>query len=346
MRRQARPSLKNTRSPGSSCRGSTSLPLLELLPHIARHLQAVLPVDVLDEAAAVEARSGRCRRFDTARRATRGPWTRSNTRRWGAPAPLAAGWPGWRRRGVSCRRGSERVGGPPTVHPQAAGATARTVASQVQPLRRIALRGRARQVAEVGPQSDFTHGADAPAERHLRAAQGRPLAEGRDALVPGQGRDRCRSTTAKCARCRSRFELPSVIRLLRRIRIRRRFDYVPFSRANIYARDHYTCQYCGARFPTADLTFDHVVPVAQGGRKDWENIVTCCITCNRRKGGARPSRPACASSAPAPARQGAGAAHHHRPARHARELARLPVLERRARRRRLRSCQSGSPHRR
>ena len=39
------------------------------------------------------------------------------------------------------------------------------------------------------------------------------------------------------------FRLPSVIRLLRRIRIRRKFDYVPFSRANIYARDHYTCQY-------------------------------------------------------------------------------------------------------
>ena len=42
-------------------------------------------------------------------------------------------------------------------------------------------------------------------------------------------------------------------------------------------------------FPTADLTFDHVVPVAQGGRKDWENIVTCCVSCNRRKGGRTPA---------------------------------------------------------
>ncbi len=89
------------------------------------------------------------------------------------------------------------------------------------------------------------------------------------------------------------FRLPSVIRLLRRVKIRRRFDYVPFSRANIYARDHYACQYCGHVFPTCDLTFDHVVPVAHGGRKDWENIVTCCITCNRRRAGARPSRRAC-----------------------------------------------------
>jgi 5-methylcytosine-specific restriction endonuclease McrA len=86
------------------------------------------------------------------------------------------------------------------------------------------------------------------------------------------------------------FRLPSVIRLLRRIKIKRRFDYVPFSRANIYARDEYTCQYCGETLPSAELTFDHVVPVAQGGRKDWENIVTCCISCNRRKGGRTPEQ--------------------------------------------------------
>ncbi|MDH4066164.1 MAG: HNH endonuclease [Acidobacteriota bacterium] len=84
------------------------------------------------------------------------------------------------------------------------------------------------------------------------------------------------------------FKLPSVIRLLRYVRIKHRFDYVPFSRANIYARDEYTCQYCAEVFSTHDLTFDHVVPVSQGGRKDWENIVTCCVSCNRRKGGRTP----------------------------------------------------------
>jgi 5-methylcytosine-specific restriction endonuclease McrA len=84
------------------------------------------------------------------------------------------------------------------------------------------------------------------------------------------------------------LKLPSVIRLLRYVRIKKRFDYVPFSRANIYARDGYTCQYCAEQFPTQELTFDHVVPVSQGGRKDWENIVTCCVACNRRKGGRTP----------------------------------------------------------
>ena len=79
-----------------------------------------------------------------------------------------------------------------------------------------------------------------------------------------------------------------MIRLLRYVRIKKRFDYVPFSRANIYARDSYSCQYCAKSFPTQELTFDHVVPVSQGGRKDWENIVTCCVSCNRRKGGRTP----------------------------------------------------------
>jgi 5-methylcytosine-specific restriction endonuclease McrA len=86
------------------------------------------------------------------------------------------------------------------------------------------------------------------------------------------------------------MKLPSVIRLLRRIRVRRSVEYVPFSRANIYARDNHSCQYCGEVLASSELTFDHVVPVAQGGRKDWENIVTCCIGCNRKKGGRTPEQ--------------------------------------------------------
>ena len=83
-------------------------------------------------------------------------------------------------------------------------------------------------------------------------------------------------------------KLPSVIRLLRYIAIKRHFNQAPFSRANIYARDHHRCQYCGRTFPPDELTFDHVVPVRYGGRKEWENIVTSCVHCNRRKGGRTP----------------------------------------------------------
>jgi 5-methylcytosine-specific restriction endonuclease McrA len=85
-----------------------------------------------------------------------------------------------------------------------------------------------------------------------------------------------------------RVKLPSVLRLLRHVRMKRPFADVPFSRANVYARDSHRCQYCGHRCQPGQLTFDHVVPVARGGHKGWDNIVTCCIPCNRRKGDRTP----------------------------------------------------------
>ncbi len=84
------------------------------------------------------------------------------------------------------------------------------------------------------------------------------------------------------------FRLPSVVRLLRFVRVRVKRDYVPFTRSNIYARDEFTCQYCGGEFESEDLTFDHVIPSAQGGRRTWDNIVTACIECNRKKGARTP----------------------------------------------------------
>jgi 5-methylcytosine-specific restriction endonuclease McrA len=64
---------------------------------------------------------------------------------------------------------------------------------------------------------------------------------------------------------------------------------VKFSRQNIYARDKYRCQYCGAKFGPEELTYDHVVPRSRGGKTKWDNIVTCCIRCNRKKGGRTPA---------------------------------------------------------
>lgn len=83
------------------------------------------------------------------------------------------------------------------------------------------------------------------------------------------------------------IRMPSVLRLLHYVRVRSH-HHVKFSRANLYARDRYCCQYCGQRFPTSELTYDHVVPVARGGTKSWENIVTCCVSCNRLKGNRMP----------------------------------------------------------
>lgn len=58
---------------------------------------------------------------------------------------------------------------------------------------------------------------------------------------------------------------------------------VKFSRVNIYGRDNFCCQYCGEKGTLGTLTYDHVLPRAQGGKTEWTNIVTCCSECNGKK---------------------------------------------------------------
>ncbi|MBA2665118.1 MAG: HNH endonuclease [Bradymonadaceae bacterium] len=77
------------------------------------------------------------------------------------------------------------------------------------------------------------------------------------------------------------FALPSVLRLIGRVRVPR--HRVHFSRLNVYRRDAFRCQYCGDKFTGPDLTFDHVLPRSRGGETIWTNIVTSCQPCNRRK---------------------------------------------------------------
>jgi len=84
------------------------------------------------------------------------------------------------------------------------------------------------------------------------------------------------------------FKLPSILRLLKLVKVKRASREVRFSRANIYQRDKYTCQYCGAGYNAEELTFDHVIPLVQGGETTWENIVTACLMCNNKKGGRTP----------------------------------------------------------
>jgi 5-methylcytosine-specific restriction endonuclease McrA len=84
------------------------------------------------------------------------------------------------------------------------------------------------------------------------------------------------------------IKIPAVVRLLRTFR--RHAKPVKFSRVNIYARDGYRCQYCGVRSRLVDLSYDHVQPRSQGGRTTWENIVSCCFECNRRKANRTPAQ--------------------------------------------------------
>ena len=43
------------------------------------------------------------------------------------------------------------------------------------------------------------------------------------------------------------------------------------------------CRYCGKKFPKEELTIDHIVPVARGGRSTRGNMVVCCLDCNQKK---------------------------------------------------------------
>lgn len=78
------------------------------------------------------------------------------------------------------------------------------------------------------------------------------------------------------------LRVPRVIQLLSCERPPR--HDVKFSRHNIYVRDGNRCQYCGKRFPTSELSLDHVVPLSRGGPSTWENVVCACLPCNVRKG--------------------------------------------------------------
>ena len=83
------------------------------------------------------------------------------------------------------------------------------------------------------------------------------------------------------------FKLPLHIAL-------KKYVHIPFkdlspSRKNIFKRDNYICQYCEIKLDTETATVDHVVPRCRGGKHEWQNVVTCCLKCNRKKGDKTPT---------------------------------------------------------
>ena len=74
---------------------------------------------------------------------------------------------------------------------------------------------------------------------------------------------------------------PVVIRLVSYVNVPRDTHRRKITRRAVFARDSWTCQYCGSR---QQLTVDHVIPRSKGGSSDWTNIVASCAPCNRRKG--------------------------------------------------------------
>lgn len=82
------------------------------------------------------------------------------------------------------------------------------------------------------------------------------------------------------------LQIPSVIILQHQIKYH--MPVFRLSRASIFLRDNNTCQYCGEK--TVSLTIDHVIPRFQGGGYSWDNLITACVECNRKKAGRTPAQ--------------------------------------------------------
>jgi len=79
-------------------------------------------------------------------------------------------------------------------------------------------------------------------------------------------------------------QVPSVVRLIHYIDLRKRRRESGKQRFRIFVRDGFKCQYCCKKFQPAELTLDHIIPRSQGGSDDPENLAAACIPCNQRKG--------------------------------------------------------------
>jgi len=85
-----------------------------------------------------------------------------------------------------------------------------------------------------------------------------------------------------------RLRVPEVVTLTGYDRIPSRS--VAFSRRNLFKRDKFTCQYCGRRPGSEELTIDHVTPRSRGGETTWQNCVVACVDCNARKANRTPEQ--------------------------------------------------------
>ena len=79
------------------------------------------------------------------------------------------------------------------------------------------------------------------------------------------------------------FVRPIIIRLLSYVKYHSK--PLKINRKRIYKRDNNQCVYCESK---KHLTIDHVIPKSRGGNNTWKNLVTCCLSCNLKKGNKTP----------------------------------------------------------
>jgi len=90
-----------------------------------------------------------------------------------------------------------------------------------------------------------------------------------------------------------KIKIPAVVKTTKYFKVNSQL--VNFSRKNLFIRDNYTCQYCGAKPAINQLTYDHVIPKSkwphiQQSPTSWTNIVTACFRCNCKKGNKTPQQ--------------------------------------------------------
>lgn len=84
---------------------------------------------------------------------------------------------------------------------------------------------------------------------------------------------------------RSSVSVSSIIAVKGQLRHSRNGELVPpLSNRELFQRDGGLCMYCGLSYPDSLLTRDHVRPLSQGGRDEWNNVVSACKSCNHAKG--------------------------------------------------------------
>jgi len=83
-----------------------------------------------------------------------------------------------------------------------------------------------------------------------------------------------------------RIRIPRII--LADTSVSPRLSKPKLSRLGVFIRDGFRCQYCGKRLSHRNLTIDHVIPRSRGGKTEWTNVVTSCVSCNTKKGDRTP----------------------------------------------------------
>jgi 5-methylcytosine-specific restriction endonuclease McrA len=79
------------------------------------------------------------------------------------------------------------------------------------------------------------------------------------------------------------YTKPLIIRLFKYIT--HKMKKIRVNRQRLYKRDNNECAYCGSK---KELTIDHILPKSRGGKNSWSNLITCCLSCNLKKGDKTP----------------------------------------------------------